>query len=605
MKKEFQIHSQGDQEFLAIKAGFSWPAFLLTWLWCLSKQLYLQAGGLFLLMIALVIAWKFQPEGAVFFGLLGVVTALVAGNKAGAWLARKAERTGYVFRGVVMGDTAAGAIALFRRSDPEALRRRAVVSGGFFNLVPPALQPVAAIVALTWKAALRYKLFVAVAVLLVGSVVVLPLLIKDDGTARGFAQILLTYTLSTITLLLGLATLWLSCGVLARDIEDCQMQMVVVKPIPRWQVWLGKWLGVVSLNAALLTVSGGSVYGLLMYRAAQLPEREQTRLRSEILVARGSLKEEAFDVKAAVDRYLADRVRNANTNGMDFQYERMMLERQARAQMEVVPPNNIRSWRIPINSFDPSLNLDRFQLRFRFYGADTNSLKEHTGEWTIGSGQNAIRSNPLPLAANTFHEQTVWLKPLGETKRLRDLLTADSELIIQYRNSDTTAVVFPIEDGLEMLYHEGGFALNYIRGLLIVLFWLSLLAALGLAASSYMTFPVACFCSIGILIVVFSSGTLSTTVSEGTIMGVDHETGEPIAKNFDSAMLPVFSAMLKVINLAQDFSPVDSLSTGRSITWARLAQAFAQIVLLLGGLLAASGMWLFYRRELATAQSNQ
>ena len=58
-------------------------------------------------------------------------------------------------------------------------------------------------------------LFLVLASLLLASVVALPLLIKDDGTARGFTQILLTYTLSTITGLLGLSTLWLACGTLA------------------------------------------------------------------------------------------------------------------------------------------------------------------------------------------------------------------------------------------------------------------------------------------------------------------------------------------------------------------------------------------------------
>lgn len=605
MKKEFQIHSRGDIEFLAIKAGFSWPAFLCSWVWCLFKRLPAEFAVFFTLFALMVLGRFYWPEGTVFYWVAGVVMALVAGNKAAAWLARKAERSGYVFRGMVLAETPASAIAVFQRSDPEGLRRRAMLAGRFFNLVPARLQPLAAVMALTWKAALRYRLFVAVALLLVGSVVLLPLLIKDDGTARGFAQILLTYTLSTITLLLGLATLWLSCGVLARDIEECQMQMVVVKPIARWQIWLGKWLGVISLNAVLLAVSGGAVYGLLMYRADQLSERERGRLNSEILVARGSLKEEAFDIKAAVEQVLAAQTRGALTNDMNFVYERSMIEQGLRARTEVVPPNNIRAWRIPVGSFSPVLDLDRFQLRFRFYGADTNSLKEHAGEWTIGAGQNSIRSNPLPLAANTFHEQTVRLTPLGESKRLRDLLNSEGELLIQYRNADDSAVVFPIEDGLEVLYHEGGFALNYVRGLLVILFWLSLLSALGLAASSYMTFPVACFCSLGILVVVFSSGTLASTVTEGTIMGVNHETGEPVAQRFDSVMLPVFAGMLKVINLAQEFSPVDSLSTGRSITWGRLAQAFAQIVLLLGGMLAAGGIWLFHRRELATAPSNQ
>ena len=137
------------------------------------------------------------------------------------------------------------------------------------------MQRIVAIAWLTWKAAFRFRLFLVIAVLLLVSVVGLPLLIKDDGTARGFTQILLTYTLGVITGLLGLSTLWLACGTLARDIEECQIQVVAVKPIARWQIWLGKWLGILSLNAALLALSGASVYGLLQWRATKLPAAEQ------------------------------------------------------------------------------------------------------------------------------------------------------------------------------------------------------------------------------------------------------------------------------------------------------------------------------------------
>src|SRR5215510_14069928 len=137
------------------------------------------------------------------------------------------------------------------------------------------MQRLIAIAWLTWKAAFRFRLFIVIAVLLLASVIGLPILIEDDGTARGFTQILLTYTLTTITALLGLSTLWLACGTLARDIEECQMQMVAVKPIARWQIWLGKWLGLMSLNAVLLAISGLSVFLLLQWRATKLPEAEQ------------------------------------------------------------------------------------------------------------------------------------------------------------------------------------------------------------------------------------------------------------------------------------------------------------------------------------------
>src|SRR5690348_740010 len=172
------------------------------------------------------------------------------------------------------------------------------------------MQRLFAITWLTWKAALRFKLFLVVAVLLLLSVVALPLLIKDDGTAQGFTQILITYTLSTVTGLLGLSTLWLSCGTLARDIEECQLQMLAVKPIPRWQIWLGKWLGLMSLNAALLLISGISIYTLLQVRASRLPPNLQATLRNEVLIARGSAKPEenvGQEIEAETERVLRER----------------------------------------------------------------------------------------------------------------------------------------------------------------------------------------------------------------------------------------------------------------------------------------------------------
>ena len=116
------------------------------------------------------------------------------------------------------------------------------------------MQRILAIAWLTWKAALRFKLFLVIAVLLIGAVVGLPLVIQDDGTAQGFTQIILTYTLSVITVLLGISTLWLACGTLARDIEECQMQVVATKPVARWQIWL--------------TAASASVWEVLLQREA-------------------------------------------------------------------------------------------------------------------------------------------------------------------------------------------------------------------------------------------------------------------------------------------------------------------------------------------------
>jgi hypothetical protein len=111
------------------------------------------------------------------------------------------------------------------------------------------------------------------------------------------------------------------------------------------------------------------------------------------------------------------------------------------------------------------------------------------------------------------------------------------------------------------------------------------------------------FVSLAVLFIGLSSGTVSTVVEQGTIVGYDAAKGDT-ATRWSIMWCAHFQGALKIINLVQSFSPIDSLSSGRSITWGQLGLAVAQIVLLLGGFFCVVGIILFARRELATAQGN-
>ncbi len=449
---------------------------------------------------------------------------------------------------------------------------------------------------LTFKAAFRYRLIQLLMLLLVAAVVGLPAIIKHDGTAEGFTQILLTYTLGSITALLGLATLWLSCGTLARDVEECQMQMVVVKPVARWEVWLGKWFGVVALNALLLAVSGLIVFTLLEWRASRLPADVQLELRNKVLVARGSIKEpvDTRAMAAEVERQLEERLKDPKVAAMDREFVRKQIQEQVKAQFQVVPPGTQRRWVLQFGSRAAALRNRPLTLRAKFMTALPGSSQTYLGFWEIGppNGQR-YRPEPSSLSAETFHD---FLVPPG-------LIADDGTLSVDFRNYNDTALLFPLDEGLEVLYPEGGFGGSYLRGLGIILCWLALLAAVGLASASFLTFPVAAFVSLSLLIIGFSTGTLKQVIEEGGVSGVNHETGRVDAPALiDRVALPVFQGMLTVINLVQGFSPIDSLSTGRSVTWGQLALAGLQIVVLMGGIFAAVGIGTFTRRELATAE---
>ena len=456
------------------------------------------------------------------------------------------------------------------------------------------MQRLFAIAHLTWKAAFRFRLFWALLVLLLISVVALPLLLKDDGTARGFTQILLTYNLSVITTLLGLATLWLGCGTLARDIEECSIQMLAVKPVPRWQIWLGKWLGIMALNAALLAVSGASVYGLLKWRARQLPEAQRKILRNEIFVARAGLRQRIPNVDRAVEEEFHARIQKTPVPEAEQSDLRKQIRALIMAGIQVVPPGYLRRWEIDLGVRRTFLRDQPLFLRAKFHAARTNLTGTYFGVWQVGvPDKTRVWRETMSMAPDTFHEFSV--PP--------NLFDDAGKLTVTFLNrEDDVALLFPLEDGFEVLYREGGFGLNFARGLGIVFCWLGLLAALGLASASFLSFPVAAFFSGSMLVVALSSGTLARVVEEGTVVGVNHETGASVGVWADKVLLPVLKGMLTIVNLAQQFSPIDALSTGRSITWGQLGAAFGEVVLLLGGVLALVGILVFTRRELATAQ---
>ena len=155
------------------------------------------------------------------------------------------------------------------------------------------------------------------------------------------------------------------------------------------------------------------------------------------------------------------------------------------------------------------------------------------------------------------------------------------------------------------MYPEGGFGLNFARGLGIIFCWMALLAALGLLAASFLSFPVATFFALALLLVALSSGTLAESVESGSVAAGNEETGQAGYSIADIVLIPAFKGVLAVISLVKNYSPIDALSSGRSITWGELGSAFAQIVILVGGAFAVAGILLFNRRELATAQGTQ
>ena len=497
----------------------------------------------------------------------------------------------------------------------------------------------------TLKAAIRYRFVVAMAVALLVIVFGIPLLVKSDGTAKGTVQIVLTYTLGSTTALLGIASLWMGCGTLAREIEDNVMQMVAVKPIARWRVWFGKWLGIMLLNAALMVPTGLAIFFLINARAdsPELDPFEKAKLQNEVLVSRSSVREAKRDFSISRQRahdyallvaeektqyteteqalrmsvtgpehILSFRpdyprlVEQAKTRPLPeilAQLEKLESEavRMSKASYEVVLPGQDRFWEFQI---DPDIvdevNQKPVYLRFKFNADDEYDPKSHTLWFSIGEGtskrwppEGAFKE--MRRGSSAFHEEQLPKEIVPDKGPNKGLVR------VHFVNQNSERpIIFLMEDGPMILYHDGGFGMNLFRGLLIIYFWLGLISAIGLMASSFLSFPVATFMSLGILLISASAGTLQQIIDEGGITGVNHETGTKDESSIIDGTAIFFATVgVKITKSIWGYSPVDSLSDGRTITTATLFWAFFAIIVVMGGLVMALGAYMFHRKELA------
>ena len=82
------------------------------------------------------------------------------------------------------------------------------------------MRPFLAIAWTTIRSAIRSHVVHLVLVFLALTVVVLPLVVTSDGSAKGLIQVSLTYTMSLVGILLSMITVWLGCTTIADDVEQ-------------------------------------------------------------------------------------------------------------------------------------------------------------------------------------------------------------------------------------------------------------------------------------------------------------------------------------------------------------------------------------------------
>jgi hypothetical protein len=176
---------------------------------------------------------------------------------------------------------------------------------------------IAAVARTTVAEGLRAKVASGFALLIVVSIPVFWWTAEGDGTIKGQIQMFTTYSLGLTAFLLSLMTIFFACRSLSVEIASRQIYQIVTKPIPRWQILAGKWVGIMAVNAALMALACVATFAGTRLTVAQFKRGLHHALQTY-----GALTPEQADNAVAA----LDRVKGAGKKGPESPVVYMMAD---------------------------------------------------------------------------------------------------------------------------------------------------------------------------------------------------------------------------------------------------------------------------------------
>jgi len=494
--------------------------------------------------------------------------------------------------------------------------------------------PFFAIVRLTCRSAIRSNVFRTLLFLLALSVILIPNTIKGDGTATGFIQLILEYSLGFSGAILAISVAWVCCSEIASDVESGQIHMIVVKPVPRAVVLLGKFTGVLVIHAVLLLIASAAVYGFVMYQFMRqdFPTEERQRVESEVLTGRRLIAPDKPDFAKMAEEELKHRLETARIDERQAIEQKLAgdqkrtvlagIERELRRRNGEVEPGGVLFWKYSGISEE---NPDPLFLRYKLYaGTDTSKNQETTyGAWLLrfvsrtDRGEegaepeytdNIVSLPPEEIMTRTRDEfgiQDTILRVGGAPDELRrnippelmknltGQLIREGTFVIGFQNYDREGkkIILQEADGPFLMVRETSFLNNYLRAVFVLFLGIAAVALVSSALAAYFTLPTSVFlaASYGLLCVfaVYLLGSMAD-------MGDDLSMGDRMAKALSEG---VFFLLIPV----RDFFLTTELATGQLIDFARIGHLIFYNLVLRGLPLFLAGMLLYSRRELALA----
>lgn len=462
---------------------------------------------------------------------------------------------------------------------------------------------------------------------LIGMVVVgLPFSVTGDGSLTGAVQSFMSYALSATAVLLGMLTIFMSRS-LADELVQCQIFLVMTKPVARWQYILGKWLGITVLNAAFVACAGLTIYGMVHYiRLTHVPLGRQfvapgssgaaakeedgeseaggarawqtfdeAQLEHEVLVARHALKCKLPDfTRPALQEFERNLEEGlyANTPDLDPRAEKARLARKYEARWRVVGPLEKRIFEFENVLCDRSPG-QAVQLRYKTDVSQPPLDDVFRAFWQFGDLAKGTKTYNLKArhVVGRFHTIAVAADAVAEDHTFVAYFSNENPFTVQGEDQSPNVIDFRKSNGVELLFVVGSFEGNLIRLLLLLMCKLMFLAAVALLMTTVFSFPVACLASFTFYVLAalqpFLAETWDTVVFDYSW-----------AANLWSKLQLKTVLWLIVGNLSR-YDAVESFVNGRNVSLVWVIQAVAELALVRSAVLLGVAMLLFERREVA------
>ncbi len=440
----------------------------------------------------------------------------------------------------------------------------------------------------TIRQVLRMKIAAAFLLLLIVLIPVMGLGITGDGTIKGKLQSFLTYSLGLVSLLLSLLTVIAAAYSLADDIKMNRIYMVLTKPIRRYELLVGKLLGIILLDLILLVPLAAIIYGITRYIPIHnnATAQQMQSLDNEFFTARASIKPPEPDVKAEVlQTYESLKQENQLPEGENYRDIIKYLTQLKKYEKRAVGPGSEMHWQFDnINVTDPNQSLFiRYKYDVSVNPPDLNIY----GRWMAGD----LRQLPvIPQGRGTIYvfDRKDMIRTFHELEVPANAVTSDGHLELAFLNPpiNNTVVIFPPDEGIELLYKSESYTLNFTKAVIMIFLRLVFLACTGIFAASFLSFPVALLLCLAVL-------------SIASVSGFILESFHYLSSEVGTIYTFTIGLVIQMIPRFDVYNPSAYLVPARLISWSLLGKLIVLFACLQSFIVLLFSLLIFRFREIA------